>query len=412
MPASNRLEPMQLQELPTQFTNKRALYISPVNVAANNGMLQRQRQNLAVLESLYPQGLDVLSLGSSRQAMHAWLRSVGASANVLGGPFAAIARLSATAWYGGGIVLCNKLGWFDHFRFPIRMSLPSQWAQRYDRIVCYYPWAHRLLRLEELGTKVVVDLGDVMADRHLRTGARRWISLDACDERAVLESGSHCYAISSDDASEFARLYHRDLQVLPFVPMDVAPLMSILQVGRPRSVGFIGAPSFLNEEILLLLANPAFLDILSAANVALVVAGGICATARPEIIQALRDGGAEVRGRVHEINDFYRDIGVVINPVGPSTGVKIKSVEALLAGRALITTQWGVDKELTRTFSSQIQPVNWPVDPSELARCAVTALAAAADCDRQATQAYVTGATRAMHAAFAPPTSLQGHRQT
>ncbi len=333
--------------------------------------------------------------------MRAWLESIGISARVLGGPFAALARLNATAWYGGGVVLCNKLRWMDRFRFPIRMPLPSKWAQRYDRIVCYYPWAHRLLRLEALGTKVVVDLGDVMADRHRRTGARRWISLDERDEMAVLESGSHCYAISDDDAREFVRLYRRHLRVLPFAPVDTVRLTAISALGRPRRVGFIGAPSYLNEEILQLLADPAFLGVLSAANVVLVVAGGICATARRETLQALRDGGAEVRGRVGEIEDFYRDIGVVINPVGPSTGVKIKSVETLLAGRGLVTTRWGADEELARTFSAQIRRVDWPVDPAALAQMSLSALTSGEHRDAQAAQAYVDDAARAMRTAFA-----------
>jgi hypothetical protein len=381
---------------------KRVLYISPVSVKVNNGMLERQRQNFATLESLYPQGLDILSLGASGSAMREWLSSVGSSGRVLSGPFATLARLINMAWYAGGVILCNKLGWVNFFYFPIRVSLPEQWVCRYDRIICYYAWAHRLLRLEDLGSKVTVDLGDVMANRHVRIGARRWISLSDVDEGAVLNSESQCYAISRDDATEFARLYKRELRVLPYAPVNSGSLMAIADFGRPRRVGFIGAPSSLNEEVLRLLGNPGFLRILSAANVVLVVAGGICKTAGREIISALLDGGAEVRGPIEDIRDFYRDVGVVINAVGPSTGVKIKSVEALVAGRTLITTQWGVNEELCNIFSAQIQRVDWPVDPLELGYCVVNALAVSEESDSQRARVYVSRVALAMKCAYAP----------
>jgi hypothetical protein len=91
-----------------------------------------------------------------------------------------------------------------------------------------------------------------------------------------------------------------------------------------------------------------------------------------------------------------------VNPIGRSTGVKIKSVETLITGRSLITTQWGADPGLRAAFPGQIRYTEWPVDPAALGRVAVETLrSAVAPPSDAAAKAYVEKATqtlRALHA--------------
>ena len=380
----------------------RALYVSPIDVTVNNGMRQRQAQTMAVLADLYPGQCDVLSLGSSPGAMRRWLAGAGVKCHVVDGVWAWIAFANATAWYGGGVVLCNKLRLTRHFRFPIRTPLPLAWFQRYATIVCYYPWAYHLLCLNRGGRRVVVDLGDVMGERHCRIGKRRWISLASDDERAILHSDSRGVAISESDAVEFARLYGRDLPVLPFCPPNAERLVELGDVARPRRVGYLAAPSYLNEAIIELLASSAFLEPLRAAGIELVVAGGICATADPRHLAAMRTGGARVLGPVQDIEGFYREVAVVLNPVGPSTGIKIKSVEALLAGCGLITTRWGIDATLQRLFSNQIRLLDWPTTPTAVAQATVDLVALTARPESGSAARYLEQARAAMRAALSP----------
>jgi hypothetical protein len=271
--------------------------------------------------------------------------------------------------------------------------MPRRWIQRYDLILCFYPWLHRLLDLERAGDKVIVDTGDIMADRHERTGARRWISMASKDERSVLESGSRCIAISKDDSDEFLRLYNVQLPVVSFVPPDHADLLKIASDGRPPRVGFMGAPSYVNEEILRALSAPCFLECLSSHGVELVIAGGICRTADPTVLAALERGGARILGRVPSITDYYRQISVTVNPVGPSTGVKIKSVETLLAGCSLITTRWGADTLLAAAFPGQITYVDWPVDAKKLGELCVASVREANSRSHRAAEEYIQRTT-------------------
>jgi hypothetical protein len=360
-------------------------------------MDRRQQQLLSSLCALYDGSVDVLSCAASFATASTWIHKKGFKANLLRGTFPFITHLNASAWYGGGAILCNKLRWIDHFYFPLRTPIPQSWFSRYDLILCFYPWLHRLLGLERGGAKVVVDTGDIMADRHERTGARRWINMTAKDERAVLESGSRCLAISQDDSDEFRRLYGVKLPVISFVPPDYAKLLEIAPCKRPPRIGFMGAPSYVNEEILRALSDQVFLEYLSDHGVALVIAGGICQTADPSILAALEQRGAQIIGRVSSTADYYRQISATVNPVGPSTGVKIKSVETLVAGCSLITTRWGADSALSASFPGLITYIEWPVDPKRLGESCVAAVRDAIPRGVDAAVEYIQSTTRALN---------------
>ena len=353
---------------------RRVLYVSPQDMVVPNGMNQLQHQLLSALCAVYGDSVDLLSLGASPDIARRWLHQSGLPITVLDGTFAFLARLNTFLWYGGGAILCNKLRWVDRFYFPLRTPVPRKWADRYDLIVCYYAWGHRLLSLDRFGDKVILDLGDVLADRHERIGTRRWISLAADDEKNVLRSSRRCLAVSQADADEFERLYGVRPEVIGFVPPESPQLLQLASGDRPRRIGFIGAPSYSNEEVLRVLAHPDFLCRLCSAGIELVIAGGICNTVDTSVLRALKKGGARVLGCVQSIADYYRQISVTVNPVGPSTGVKIKSIESLVAGRGLITTRFGLDASLAGEFPGQVLYIDWPIGPAELGEFAVKAV--------------------------------------
>jgi hypothetical protein len=290
----------------------------------------------------------------------------GLRAEVLGGMFALVARINAMVWYAANVICCNKLRLTPHFIFPIRTPLPTSWARRYDIIVCYYPWAFVLLDLGRAGAKVVEDLGDVMADRFTRTGIREWISLSAADESSIVRSSARCVAISEGDRKEFLRLYGMSLPVFPFLPPQHAALMRLGEVREGSRIGFIGAPSALNRRVLVALGTPAFVDRFRTLGAELQIAGGICDSLTQERIGMLRSAGIKVVGRITDLAAFYANVDVLLNPVGPSTGMKIKSVEALLAGRILVTTRFGVDRSFSAAFPGQIVTIEWPFQAESL----------------------------------------------
>ncbi len=352
------------------------LYVSPLDVTANNGMLQRQHQIVAALGELYPGCLDVMTLHSGPRTVSRWLSKIGVRARVLAGPYVSLARANAMAWYAGNIIARNRLGWGGDFSFPLRTPLPLSMIDKYDLIVCYYAWAFLLLRLDRAGSKVVVDLGDVMGERHRRIGARRWISMSSKAERSILESQARCVAISADDRAEFERIYRISPKIMPFLPPRYEDLLQLAWTPRPLRVGFLGARGHTNEAVLHALSSEPFLDVLASSGVTLVVAGGICDIIDGATKARLEERGVAIRGPVAKLQDFYSQVAAVLNPVGPSTGIKVKSVEALLAGRALVTTCYGADALLRKTFGPQVILLDWPTKPRLLAEAATRAAAA------------------------------------
>ena len=356
---------------PQAGTGQRALYISPLNLDINNGMMQRQLQVLRALAQAYPLRLDVLSLGSSSAKAQRWLDEMAIPAQALKGVHAQLARLNATAWYGGNVILCNKLKIIKQFIFPLITPVPRSTLERYRTILCYYPWAFILLGLHRAGKKVVVDLGDVMAERHQRIGTRRWISLRARDEKSILKSQARCIAISEGDRQEFQRLYQVSLPVVTFLPPDFNYLIALDTAQLPATAGYIAARGYQNEMVVQAIASEPFLSALRSAGIALVVAGGICSVIEAEDRKRIQSFGGRVLGQVPTLEDFYREVGWIINPVGPSTGVKIKSVEALLTGRTLVTTEFGADEGLRGLFGNHIELTKWPLDLQDLAEAVI-----------------------------------------
>lgn len=352
----------------------RALYVSPVDVTANNGMLQRQAQIVAALDERYPGQVDVLTLGSAPGDVSKWLRTIPVNARVLTGLYPTLARLNTVTWYSGNVIACNKLRWSRQFRFPLRTPLPVRFINRYDVIVSYYAWAFVLLRLQRAGQKVITDLGDVLAERHDRIGTRRWISISSTEERAVISAPARSLAISDDDCAEFERLYGVRLPVVPFLHHRYRELMRPLVAPCRPTIGFLASRGYGNEEVLRLLCCNGFVARLTAFGVRLIIAGAICDNIDAATASRLRQAGMVIAGRVATLSDFYSQVNAVINPVGPSTGVKIKSVEALLAGRLLITTRYGADASLLDIFRESIVLVDWPIDALRLAETAVQSL--------------------------------------
>jgi hypothetical protein len=380
------------------LTRHRVLYVSPCQTSPNNGMLQRQLQVLSWLDREHKGRLDVLSLGASSKDMDLWLERSKLECRSLRGLWASLAFWNSWAWYVGFVVLRNKLKLGRYFNFPVVTPLPDSYAERYSLIVCYYPWAYALLTLDRFGDRVVVDAGDVMANRHERIGTRRWISISPVDEQRMFKT-ARCVSISSTDRTEFGSLYGVETPVVPFVPPGVQEL-SLTASSKSAAVGFIAAPGYANEQIVSSLVTDGVIRSLASEGIEFLLAGGICGTLGDTLLHAVRAQGGVVLGRIDSLREFYSRVSVLMNPVGPSTGMKIKSVEALVSGRGLVTTRWGVDEHLTRFFGPQLTFVEWPLEGKAVTAACVKACAAGVSANRDGAEQYLQFVEAAFSHAF------------
>jgi succinoglycan biosynthesis protein ExoO len=60
-------------------------------------------------------------------------------------------------------------------------------------------------------------------------------------------------------------------------------------------------------------------------------------------LESLPESGIEFAGISNQLKNEYSDAAVVINPLLFGSGLKIKSIEAVASGRALVATKVGVE---------------------------------------------------------------------
>jgi succinoglycan biosynthesis protein ExoO len=138
--------------------------------------------------------------------------------------------------------------------------------------------------------------------------------------------------IAIQDAEAAVVRAHLPGRTVALIPMPADPVRCA-QPGLEGRLLFVGSDTAPNRE-----GVGWFLDevwpLIRAGrpDAVLDVAGSVCAAI------AHRAGGVRLHGRVDRLDALYRDAAVVISPLKIGTGLKIKLVEALAQGKALVAT--------------------------------------------------------------------------
>lgn len=199
-----------------------------------------------------------------------------------------------------------------------------------------YVWFSRWLDEVPAGIPKYLDTHDMFANRNKnlkRDGMKAsWYSTTRAEEKKALDRADVVLAIQSSEAETFRRATDSEVATLGhYVPphfIDSSPnkKRKKLKVGYLASNNPINQHSLhkLNQEI----ANFPELQ----EKVSFQLAGAICSSGVAD------DCLFEKLGFVNNIDDFYRDMDIILNPNIGGTGLKIKSVEALSFGKPLIAT--------------------------------------------------------------------------
>lgn len=212
---------------------------------------------------------------------------------------------------------------------------------RPDAVVMEYALLSRLVVDLPGDPVLIVDAQDRFTDRKERLRAAglpvTWVSLTARQERRLLRRFDQVIAIQEEEGDQFrndlgadaARVTVADLLVSG-VDAGAAPANS--------TVGYIGSDTALNRGALHRFLDLHWRDIRATIpDARLLVAG-----AHVSELDRWRRHGVETIGRVPDLTSFYAGCSVIVNPVESGSGLKIKSVEALQHGRALVTTPEGI----------------------------------------------------------------------
>ncbi len=156
------------------------------------------------------------------------------------------------------------------------------------------------------------------------------VGLAAADEYALLSLADIVIAIQADEAEQVrARLPSVATVVTPMAATTVASP----QPGKDDTLLFVGSNTAANAAGLQWFLDSCWPAVTAARpNAELLVAGSV-----GRAVAGL-PRGVKLLGVVPSLTELYRDAGVVIAPLKTGSGLKIKLVDALAAGKAIVGT--------------------------------------------------------------------------
>jgi succinoglycan biosynthesis protein ExoO len=187
------------------------------------------------------------------------------------------------------------------------------------------------LRPDARTAVVMHDLFSSRPAQFARTGTTDSVTLlDEASEMRLLGQAEAVLAIQAEEAEAVRR--HLPSTRVIVAPMAAEPVAAA-QPGEGTELLFVGsgtAPNVAGLQWFLDAVWPAIRRGAPAATLSVVGTVGRAIAAAPEGVQLL--------GRVAELGPLYARAAVVISPLHAGSGLKIKLVEALAQGKAVVAT--------------------------------------------------------------------------
>jgi glycosyltransferase involved in cell wall biosynthesis len=210
----------------------------------------------------------------------------------------------------------------------------------FDVVILSYIFYSKLLVSMPGGVRKLIDTHDVFSDRfrlYREHGqANEFFSTGKSEEKKALDRADGVLAIQEWDADHFRSLTARPVVVVGHLAAPIADAAPASAAECTRAMLFIGGPMGINVHGVTWFIDrvlPAVRRRVPDAELWLVGGIGSRIGGRPPGVHRL--------GFVDALGDLYRRAAVVINPQQFGTGLSIKSIDALLHGRPLVTTASG-----------------------------------------------------------------------
>lgn len=157
------------------------------------------------------------------------------------------------------------------------------------------------------------------------------------EERHALLRGDVIIALQENEARLFKELVpEREVIILGYSPWHIVPQPSNKVI--PNRILNLGGDNVLNRRGLTLFCSNVWPRVLQSVPEAQFRVVGPVGTSLPPDTP-----NAKALGRLESVEEEYAKASIVVNPVDLGTGLKIKSVEALCYGKALVSTINGVE---------------------------------------------------------------------
>lgn len=216
----------------------------------------------------------------------------------------------------------------------------------YDIAITNYPWMSAVFERVHAYTRKILLTHDSFVDRNKRMLEQGypesgWISIDQEGEQLACERSDIVVAMQEQEADGFRQLVdHERVQV-------IGPIFDLVETPYPEPceklrIGYFGSSNWVNEQNLgAYLKHWAADDDLMAKS-EILIGGGVCETLKDFVpASLLAKVNPTMIGRVPTPGDFFSKCDLIINPERGGTGIKIKTLEAMAHGCAIITTRGG-----------------------------------------------------------------------
>ncbi len=222
--------------------------------------------------------------------------------------------------------------WYDDRVSDFVDELCQKWS--FDVCLANYVWFSKVLEAIPDSTRKVIDTHDVFGDRHIvakEAGLEPvWFYTTKEQEAYALNRADVVLAIQDEEKKYFEQITSRQVEVMGYV-VPYQPLVSAKN--EKIVIGYIGSGNPFNVESLKVFQD-AVMELPELMQRFTFVLGGTVCKAFSDLNEIF-----DIIGLVDDLDEFYRQIDIAINPMVGGTGLKIKSLEALSYGKSLLATE-------------------------------------------------------------------------
>jgi len=202
-----------------------------------------------------------------------------------------------------------------------------------DAVMCEYIWMAPCLDVVHEKIVTIIDAHDLMHGRQkfLDEGMYPWIICSKQEESNMLSKADVVIAIQKDEAKIFKEMVSSTKVITAghsigdIKKVEDSDDNNVLIIGSNNPYCIHGLNEFIDNS---------WTEIREKCHANLLVYGDVSS-------RQFEGDGVRMMGFIEDIDAAYRSAKVVINPIRYGSGLKIKTVEALSKGKALVTTECG-----------------------------------------------------------------------
>jgi hypothetical protein len=210
-------------------------------------------------------------------------------------------------------------------------------VQSFDAFVVNYSWLGRAFESAPASLFKILDTLDEFSGRReimATLGSQpEFFCTTEAQEKTALDRADLVWASGEEESAAFRRMTGTPVLTIPQVEVHRAIAPPEPDAGGYLRVGIIAAASNANRANIsrfLETAEPVFRE--SFAPIKLMIAGSVC-----NVLGRMDHPFVELLGPVENVGDFYRSIDCVAIPVEPSTGLRVRTAEAVAFGVPVVS---------------------------------------------------------------------------